>query len=218
MERPQNIVPNIKAKRVTFAIRLIVIFHLVGLAGLLITATRPLFLQLVPYHLLLMLLILFCTHEQFNRKFVYFFLFIFIIGFAVEWIGVHTGKLFGNYNYGPTLGLQLDGIPVIMGVNWFLLIYAVGVSLQYLPIKAIWLRILIGAIILVLLDLLIEPVAIHLNYWHWVGKTIPFTNYICWFMVSAIFLLIFEWFKFKKQSIVAVILLVSQFIFFAALQ
>jgi putative membrane protein len=37
-------------------------------------------------------------------------------------------------------------------------------------------------------------------------------------MVSAIFLLIFEQFKFKKQSIVAVILLVSQFIFFAALQ
>lgn len=209
---------DIKDKRTAAAIKMIVIFHLIGLAGLLLTATRPLFLQLVPYHLLLMTLVLFFTHQPFNKKFTSFFLLIFIVGFTVEWIGVHTGKLFGSYNYGPTLGLQLDGIPVIMGVNWFLLIYSVGVSLQYLSIKAIWLRILIGAIILVLLDLLIEPVAIRLNYWHWVDNTIPFTNYSCWFIISAVLLLVFELLRFKKQSIVAVILLASQFIFFAALQ
>lgn len=218
MERPQNIVTGSRTKRTAFIMKLIVVFHLVGLIGLLITATRPLFLQLVPFHLLLMALLLFYTHDKFNNKFAYFFLCIFIVGFIVEWIGVHTGKLFGNYAYGPTLGIQLDGIPIIMGVNWFLLIYAAGVSLQYLPIKSIGLRVLIGALLLVLLDLLIEPVAIRLNYWHWVGDAIPTNNYLSWFIISMAFLLVFELLRFKKQSLVAVILLASQFIFFAALQ
>jgi len=218
MERPQNIAPDIKAKRTAFAIKLVVLFHLVGLAGLLIAAARPLFLQLVPYHLLLMMLVLFYTHDGFNKKFAGFFLFVFIVGFTVEWIGVHTGKLFGNYAYGPTLGLQIDDIPVIMGINWFLLIYATGVTLQYLPIKAISVRVFAGALLLVLLDLLIEPVAIRLNYWHWVDKAIPLNNYLCWFIISMAFLLVFELLRFRKQSLVAVILLVCQFIFFAALQ
>jgi putative membrane protein len=215
MERPENIT---RGKHTSQAIRLIVIFHLAGLIGFLLPITRPLFLQLVPFHLLLMMLILFFTHDQFDKKFLVFFFSIFIVGFTVEWIGVHTGKLFGNYVYGPTLGWQLNGIPIIMGANWFLLIYAAGVSLQYLPVKVIWLRVLIGAATLVLLDLLIEPVAIRLNYWQWVGNAIPFNNYLCWFVISAVLLLVFELCRFKKQSIVAVILLASQFIFFAALQ
>jgi putative membrane protein len=213
MERPENI----KSFKATLPVRLIIIFHLVGIVGLSVPETQPLFLDLVPYHLLLMAGILFFTHDRFGKKFVLFFLLMFVAGFAVEWAGVHTGMLFGTYTYGPTLGFGIDGIPLIMGINWFLLVYSVGVTLQYSGIKHIALRILVGALVLVLLDFVIEPAAVKFNYWHWAGGEAPLNNYICWFVLGTILLLLFELFRFKKQSIVGVVLLISQFIFFIAL-
>lgn len=213
MERPKNI----KTIKAHIPVRLIIIFHLVGIVGLSIAETKSLFLMLVPYHLLLMMGILFFTHDRLGAKFILFFLLVFTAGFAVEWVGVHTGQFFGSYTYGPTLGIGLDGIPLIMGVNWFLLVYSVGVTLQYSGIKNIVLRILSGALLLVLLDVVIEPAAIKFDYWHWADGMVPVNNYICWFILAAILLLVFELFRFKKQSIVGMILLVSQFIFFIAL-
>jgi putative membrane protein len=222
MERPKNIklrtTPPIKNRRTTTSVRLVIIFHLIGLIGLSVAGLRPIFLQLVPYHLLLMAIILLFNHEKFGAKIMLFFLLIFIIGFAVEWAGVYTGQLFGNYTYGKTLGFSIDVIPLIMGINWFLLIYTVGVSLQQIRIKSIWLRLLAGAFVLVLLDLLIEPVAARLDYWHWAAGRIPIQNYGCWFIISLVLLFLFEQMHFKKQSIVGPALLVSQFIFFVALQ
>jgi putative membrane protein len=213
MERPKNI----KRFKASPPVRLVIIFHLVGIIGLSIAETKPLFLMLVPYHLLLMMGILFFTHDRFGQMFALFFLLIFTAGFAVEWAGVHTGQLFGTYAYGPTLGFGVDGIPLIMGVNWFLLVYCVGVTLQYSGIKQLALRVVLGASLLVLLDFVIEPAAIKFNYWHWAGGVAPVNNYICWFVLGAILVWIFELFKFKKQSIVGVVLLISQFIFFIAL-
>jgi putative membrane protein len=213
MERPENI----KSTKITQPVRLIIIFHLVGIVGLSIAQTKPLFLMLVPYHLLLMMAILFFTHAQFNTRFAFFFLLIFIAGFAVEWVGVHTGQLFGSYAYGSTLGFGVDGIPLIMGINWFLLVYSVGVTLQYSGITHLSFRVLLGALLLVLLDVMIEPAAIKFNYWHWGNGVVPVNNYICWFVLGAVLLLVFELFRFKKQSIVGVVLLISQFIFFIAL-
>jgi putative membrane protein len=152
-----------------------------------------------------------------DAKIMLFALISFIIGFAAEYIGVHTGFLFGHYRYGQTLGTKLFEIPLMIGVNWFLLIYAVGVTLQRSRLKNILVRVLSGAIILTLLDVLIEPIAIHFDYWHWLDGGIPFKNYVCWFMLTAILLFIFEQFKFKRQSIVAPALLIAQFVFFAIL-
>jgi putative membrane protein len=213
MERPKNI----KSFWAAMPVRLIIIFHLVGIMGFSMPETKPLFSALVPYHLLLMMLILFFTHHKFGGRFLLFFMLIFIAGFAAEWTGVHTGLLFGTYTYGTALGFGIDGIPLIIGVNWFLLVYSVGVAMQYSGIKHLVLRVLLGALVLVLLDFVIEPNAIKFNYWHWAGGAAPVNNYICWFVAGTVFLLVFELFKFKKQSIVGVVLLMSQFIFFIAL-
>jgi putative membrane protein len=89
--------------------------------------------------------------------------------------------------------------------------------MQLTRIRSLFFRVIIGAAILVLLDLLIEPVARHYNYWHWTNNIIPLKNYADWFFVSAAMLLAFERFRFKRQGIVAPVLLVVQFVFFAVL-
>jgi putative membrane protein len=213
MERPQNL--NITPRA---AITIIILFHAVGLIGLSIFVTRPLFLQIVPFHLLLMLAVIILSHHKFSSRFGIFILIIFWFGFIAEWIGVHKGWLFGNYAYGKTLGLKLFDIPLMIGVNWFLLVYAIGVTMQRIRLKSAFFRVIAGAAILVLLDLLIEPVAIKFDYWHWVNNIIPLKNYICWFLVSVLMLYVFEWFSFKKQSKVAPVLLVTEFVFFGVLE
>jgi putative membrane protein len=212
MERPQNL--SITPRT---AIIVIILFHLVGLVGSAVPASRPLFLQIVPFHLLLMLGIITLGHDKPDNRFGNFLLSVFLLGFLAEWLGVHTGLLFGNYTYGKTLGLKLFDIPIMIGVNWFLLIYAVGVTMQRSRLKSAFFRVITGAAILVLLDLLIEPVAIKFDYWHWVDGVIPLKNYICWFLLSVLMLGVFEWFGFKKQSKAAPVLLITEFVFFWAL-
>ncbi|MBV8388826.1 MAG: carotenoid biosynthesis protein [Mucilaginibacter sp.] len=199
------------------AVSLILTFHAVGLVGLALPLTRPLFLHIVPFHLLLMLAIIVLNHKRIDKPFVFFFVTIFILGFVAEWIGVNKQWLFGDYTYGETLGFKLSGVPLIIGGNWFMLVYSTGVLMQRSRLKSFILRTIIGALLLVLLDLLIEPVAVHLGYWHWANSVIPLKNYECWFGISLLLLLLFELFRFKQQSIVAVILLLTQFAFFGLL-
>jgi putative membrane protein len=212
MERPKNL--SITQRT---AIVVIILFHLVGLIGLLVPFTQPLFLQIVPWHILLMLLVIVLAHKNFDEKFLAFMALLFAAGIVLEWIGVHKTWLFGNYAYGKTMGLKVFDIPLTIGINWFLLIYAAGITMQRSRLKSITARVITGALLLVLLDLLIEPVAIRFDYWHWTDGVIPFKNYYCWFIVSAAMLFVFEKFGFKKQGIAAPVLLATEFAFFGVL-
>lgn len=198
-------------------IAVIILFHLVGLIGFIIPSSTVLFITLVPWHLLLMLGVIFYSYNRLDGRFLLFALIIFIAGFMAEYIGVHTGWLFGHYSYGGTLGTKLFDIPLLIGINWFLLIYAAGVSLQRSRLKNVWVRIFTGAIVLTMLDVLIEPIAIRFDYWHWLDGGIPLKNYVCWFVLSVLLLFIFEQLKFKRQNIVGPALLIAQFVFFAVL-
>lgn len=209
--------PGVMLKQTTVSLIVISLFHIVGLIGFFVPVLTPMFLRLVPFHLLLMLLVVLYNHYRLNEKFWSFFLLISIGGITAEWIGVHKNWIFGDYDYGPTLGIKVLDIPLMIGVNWFILIYATGVLMQRSRLKSIIARVLVGAAILVALDILIEPVAIKFDYWTWVEKVPPLKNYLCWFGVSVLFLSVFEAFKFKPQNIVAPVLLGVEFVFFGLL-
>jgi len=64
-----------------------------------------------------------------------------------------------------------------------------------------------------------EPVAIKLGYWKWLGNgAIPMLNYISWFGVSAVLMLVFRLLSFEKTNQFAVNLLLIQFMFFLILR
>ena len=111
----------------------------------------------------------------------------FALGFWAEFVGVHYGWLFGDYVYGDVLGPKLWGIPLVIGVNWMLVVYAVCSSLDAVagrwPVAP---RAVVAAAALVLLDVLIEPVAIELDYWTWAAGAPPTQNYVGWFGVGLI--------------------------------
>jgi putative membrane protein len=211
-----------------------ILFHSIGLVGLLFF-DKAFFLTATPVNLLLSFALLIWTQTEKN---IYFFLFLltcFVVGVAVEILGINTGILFGDYTYGNVLGYKIQNVPVLIGINWFIIIYCSGISIHKLLMKAITrvasdtgkspmalkaLSVIIdGATLAVFFDWLMEPVAVKLGYWTWNGDgSIPMFNYICWFVVSLLLLTIFHFAKFKKQNKFAVNLLLVQAMFFLLLR
>lgn len=206
-----------RLSRTLIYISLIVIFHVVGLTGFLIPAFNGLFKQLVPFHLLLMLFLMIFSQPEKNSSFYIFLVITYIAGYTIELIGVHTGMIFGEYSYGGTLGLKLVQIPLMIGVNWILVIYSAGMLVQSIGIKNTVLAAAVGSVLVTLLDFVIEPVAIRFDYWAWNTNDIPLQNYIAWYLFSFALLYLFVRLPFKKHNPAAPVLFITQFLFFLIL-
>ena len=191
------------------------LMHLVGFLGLQISISRPLFKALVPFHLLSSLILLLLFHLDWNRFVVFFCLVAYFTGFVVEALGVHTGMIFGQYHYGATLGWKVLDVPLIIGVNWLTLTYAVGIIANRWH-HSRWVKALLAAGVVVGIDVLIEPVAVRLDFWSWAGDSIPFQNYTAWYVVAFGLLWLFYQLPFPKQNRLAGLFLVCQILFFLA--
>ncbi len=211
-----------------------VLFHSIGIVGLLFF-DKSFFLHSTPFNLLLMFALLVWTQREKNTYFFLFLLACFCVGIAVEMIGIHTGMLFGDYSYGNVLGYKIQAVPLLIGVNWFIIIYCSGISIHTILMKAInrisadtgkapmtlkALSVIVdGATLAVFFDWLMEPVAVKLGYWAWRGDgSIPVFNYLSWFIVSILLLTVFHFTKFNRQNKFAVNLLLIQLMFFLILR
>ncbi len=210
---------RIRPTKPNISIIIILIFHAVGFVGFYIPVLQGYFMMLVPFHLLLMAGIIIINHRNKGRRFWTFFIVTALAGYLIELLGTKTGLIFGNYNYGQTLGYQLFGVPLIIGINWVILIYSVGYIMKLTQLESIVLKAFFGALMLVLLDICLEHVAMYFDYWTWEFYLIPVQNYLGWFMFSFFMLLFFFSFKFKskQQGIVAIALYFTQLAFFLAL-
>jgi putative membrane protein len=194
-----------------------VLFHLVGLYGFLNSNLEPMFIALVPYHLLLMLALLIISAGDYSANIRIFAFIVYCAGFFIEVIGVNTGLIFGSYTYGEALGLKLLSTPLLIGANWLILVYCTGVFLEQFKLKSGFVFSLLGALVLLSLDFLIEPIAIRFDYWKWDGGQIPLQNYLGWYIFSFLLLWIFRILDFQKQNKTAIVLLFAQVGFFLAL-
>lgn len=133
--------------------------------------------------------------QRSSRLYIDFAL-VFLVGLTVEWIGVHTGLLFGNYQYGANLGWKIAEVPVIIGVNWVMLSLASTAIVARLKIPSV-IKALISSALMTGLDVLIEPVAVKSDYWSWENGIIPIYNYVCWFVIS---FFVHWWLFYRKSS------------------
>lgn len=190
-------------------------FHVVGVIGLSLPEYRDLFLMLTPAHLLTTMILMLFFHKGWNDAFPIFAAAAFWIGFGSEIIGIHTGYLYGDYVYGPTLGPKLWDVPLVIGVNWFVLAYLTGSVFHKIPND--WYAAFLGATAMTALDYILEPVAVALEFWAWKWETIPVSNYLGWFGVSFLVHLIYRKANFEKSNPIAVFLLITWILFFTIL-
>jgi len=168
--------------RTQLVIGILILFHAIGVG---IMVLYPEGANLSYLNLILAAFLLFISEKNYLRT-AATFLVIFVGGYLVEYIGVHTGVLFGNYEYGTNMGPKIQGIPMVIGVNWFCVVLSSSALLYSLRLNIIFKAILAGALC-TLMDFLLEPVAIKLNFWDWENHIIPLWNYMCWFGFSTFF-------------------------------
>lgn len=174
---------------------------------------------LTPLNLLISLGLVFWVHPGTNPPLWKLAGVCFLTGVGIEMLGVQTGLIFGSYQYGPVLGPKILGTPLMIGVNWTMLVYAAGSTINaILKNQHILLKSVLGAALLTVLDFLIEPVAIVLDFWSWENQVIPTQNYIAWFFVALPLLMAYFIILKKTTNKVAILLLVLQFLFFGILQ
>jgi len=171
-------------------IRVLIIIYIVGIIGV----TVPLhenFMMLTPINLLTTFVIAVYADKNKNAGLYLVLAFSYLFGFFLELLGVQTGVIFGAYTYGETLGPKIWGTPLIIGINWAMLVYAsVSISNSYFEQFPTIVKAAIGATLMVLLDIFIEPVAVYFDFWKWtpdpMNKLIvaPLENYIVWWLAA----------------------------------
>jgi putative membrane protein len=197
--------------------KFLIIFYSVGVIGLAVPFTFPLFKALTPLALVLSIFLLFLFHKfQQNLKTFLVFGAIYALSFAIEAVGVETGLIFGEYHYGGSIGPKLFDTPLIIGINWLFLAYTTISAVDVYRIND-GLKFFIASMLMVVYDLVLEQVAPIMDMWYWANDRIPVQNYIAWFALSFIFISMIKIFKINTQNPIARVILLCQFVFFVGL-
>ena len=194
------------------SIVIIWLFHLSGLVGLLYI-DKNLFASLTPLNLFISSTLLFVNQKSLKKKEIIIVFLIFSIGMIAEILGVNYGLIFGKYDYGDNLGLKLLGVPLLIGLNWVVLTFICGSISNYF-IKNKYLSIVVAIILMLLIDITLEPIAPILDYWEFSGSIAPIQNYIGWAFTSLLTLSIYQFFYSKKEFTFSINLFLAQLLFF----
>jgi bisanhydrobacterioruberin hydratase len=181
---------------------ILLFFYMAGIIFLSIEETKVYIERLTPYTLLMNIFLIVIFHQPWTARHILVYLFIAITGFLVEAAGVYTGVIFGEYQYGHVLGVKLFDSPLMIGINWLMLIYFVYHIMKKTRLPS-WLQITGGSLLMVLYDIILEPVAIRMNMWSWSGGDIPIQNYVAWFIISVVFFSVLHAFKISQRNMIA---------------
>lgn len=190
--------------------------YLVGIIGFFLPVTKPVFMRLVPVNLLFSLAFLVLFNRPFTRKLFLMVVLVAVTSFLVEFAGVKTGLLFGSYEYGSALGWKLFDVPVIIGINWAMLVYMT--YSVFFTVRMHWLlKSFSAASLMLAYDVMMEPVACMLDFWHWNHQGIPSLNYFTWFGLAFMFHIVFHLARVRFVNKIAGRLFFIQFVFFVIL-
>lgn len=198
----------------TKLVKTIFLVYFIGAVGFIMPITHDLFVILTPLNLIFSFVVLFYAIRFDLKKWHWIiFILIYILGFGIEVVGVNTGWPFGEYEYGSVLGIKAFNTPLLIGVNWLMLILATHLLVS----KYVKNRILIpflAATLMLVFDFALEPFAIFSGMWLWEMSYVPFDNYFAWWLISLVMHLLFLPLKFTSGFRVGKAVFFSQLIFF----
>jgi putative membrane protein len=227
-------VQSLAQNRPHMATLLAILLHSVGLVGM-TWVDRHWFANLTPVNLIFMVSLLIWTHTGKTASFYLFLAIAFFAGMTAEIIGVRTGIFFGDYSYGVILGPKLFEVPILIGFNWFMVVFSARATFSLLRQNfSSWFGSVsssrtyrldpifnaVGtAVFATIFDWVMEPVAVKLGFWYWNGDGgIPLLNYTCWFALSFLLALTADFLKIRARNSFAVNIFLIQLMFFIILR
>ncbi|MFZ3589175.1 carotenoid biosynthesis protein [Bacillus sp. DJP31] len=144
-------------------------------------------------------------------KGILYSVFVLILSIWVEYMGTTYGLFFGQYSYTSHFWIQLFDVPLAVGFAWVAVISSTHALTKDL-LRGLSTRLsrfllfpLIGSMLAVLLDLIIDPVAFQLKeYWLWEEPgfyyDIPASNFLGWWILAFLFHFIGSIFFYGKEK------------------
>jgi len=201
-------------RRHRLLIGVLLVFYGVGTVGVL-SPYRELFVRLSCANLILTAALLGLAAKGPKLKLALAFGCVAVVGFATEALGVATGRIFGVYQYSGRMGPRLLGVPLVIGLNWAVLVHAVQAWLG--PRLATPLAVAaVGATAMTAFDWVMEPAAVALGFWSWENQTIPLQNYAAWWGLSFLLLFVVERLRIRPDNRLAPWVLAVMLVFFGA--
>ena len=171
------------------------------------------FLQLTPLNLFLYFALLLWNIDKGNEKLIIALSIPFFLGFLSDFLGVNYDLIFGSYEYGENLGFKLLGVPLMICVNWIVLTMITADISRFVS-NSLIITSLIGALLMTLLDVLIEVSAPRFDFWEFENGIVPIQNYLGWFVVSFVAHLGYQKFDIRVSKKLSVHIFIAIVIFF----
>ena len=189
-----------KANKKNISIFIIWLVHISGLLGM-VFYDLDFFAGYTSLNLFLMSIILFANIKLNNKNRIFALLLIFLIGMLSEFIGVNYGLIFGEYIYGNNLGFKLFGVPLLIGLNWVILtVICANIASFLIKNNSILQMIIVGTSLMLLIDIVMEPIAPKLDLWKFKNLVVPSSNYIGWLIISILTQTIYNT-KFRQKEV-----------------
>lgn len=198
--------------KLPLAIFTVWLFHVSAIIGITL-GNREWFISKTPLNLVICLLLFLWAYPLRSRKEFLAFAFFAAGGMFAEWLGVNYGLLFGTYQYGTNFGPKLDGVPILIGLYWALLTFITASICDYVGLNR-WLKAILAAVLMVLLDFFMEHSAPLFDFWTFAGNDAPLENYITWFALGLIFQIVLRFMGIHGNKTYSLHLYIAQLLFF----
>ena len=174
------------------------LIYIVGAYGLFLNS-KGLFVKLVPAAIVLTAAGLFINHIGEKPKVLLHFIAIYAITMGIEWLAISTGVLFGSYQYQFMMGPKIYGVPFIVGVSWWMMVYMGFHMVKKLKMNRIK-KTAVATVVITFLLVLGELTAQKLGLWIWDEKTAPLQNFFVHAAVYFILIYSSKLIKFKRKN------------------
>lgn len=123
--------------------------------------------------------------EYGNKRLLETLILAFAYGLLLEIINTHLSR---SYSYSDNFLFQIYGIPLAIAAGWAIIYYAARIAAEFYQLK--WYQApFFMALIAVIFDLVLDPIAIRLQFWFWRISAdqewfgVPYDNLIGWMAV-----------------------------------
>lgn len=139
------------------------------------------------------------------------------VSFIMEYAGVKTGMIYGEYHYGAVLGPKaLDTVPWLIPLSWFMFMYVSSMTVdaafggRYAGLSAPFLFAILDSAAMTALDVLIDPLWVTRGTWTWTAVQslpagsvfygIPVQNYFGWLLTTIIIFVPYRIIFFRNKA------------------
>ena len=123
-----------------------------------------------------------------------------VYSYAIEYIGVHTGRPYGEFFYGVDLGPIVGGVPLGLPIFFIpLVMNAYLLCLLLLGDRAASTAVRLLAVIatVITMDVVLDPGAVALGFWVYpnggVFYGVPLSNYVGWILSATVAVVALDW-------------------------